>query len=129
MKKFIKSMLLLFVAATVTHTPAFGQLSYSLPPLDKQLSRSVQPQETKKVRPTYSLPNYEMKNNNNLRDVPLIGFFFQVLVDIFVMNLSTHHNPFFLTMNKFEFPLILIIIIIITSQKSNADKMTLHKTV
>ena len=64
MKKFIKSMLLLFVAATVTHTPAFGQLSYSLPPVEKQLSRSVQPQETKKVKPTYSLPNYEMKNNS-----------------------------------------------------------------
>ena len=57
-------MLLLFVAATVTHTPAFGQLSYSLPPVEKQLSRSVQPQETKKVKPNYSLPSYEMKNNS-----------------------------------------------------------------
>ena len=43
-------MLLLFVAATVTHTPAFGQLSYSLPP--------------EKVERSYKLPNYEMKNNS-----------------------------------------------------------------
>ena len=50
MKKFIKSMLLLFVAATVTHTPAFGQLAYSLPP--------------EKVERSYTLPNYEMKNNS-----------------------------------------------------------------
>ena len=56
--KTIKSMLLLFVAATITHTPALAQLSYSLPPLDKQLSRSVQPQEVKKVKPTYTLPSY-----------------------------------------------------------------------
>lgn len=50
MKKFIKSMLLLFVAATVTHTPAFGQLTYSLP--------------TEKVERSYTLPNYEMKNTS-----------------------------------------------------------------
>ena len=43
-------MLLLFVAATVTHTPAFGQLAYSLPP--------------EKVERSYTLPNYEMKNNS-----------------------------------------------------------------
>ena len=43
-------MLLLFVAATVTHTPALGQLSYSLPP--------------EKIERSYSLPNYEMKNNS-----------------------------------------------------------------
>lgn len=63
--KTIKSMLLLFVAATITHTPALAQLSYSLPPAknvepaytlpnypNQQLSRSVQPQEETKVDQT-----------------------------------------------------------------------------
>lgn len=52
MEKFIKSMLLLFVAVTITHTPTFGQLSYSLPP--------------EKIERSYTLPNYPSTHNQDL---------------------------------------------------------------
>ncbi len=70
--KTIKSMLLLFVAATITHTPALAQLSYSLPPAkivepayslpnypNQQLSRSVQPKEDLKVDQTAKVEKQE----------------------------------------------------------------------
>ena len=52
MKKFIKSMLLLFVAATIVYTPTvFAQLAYSLPP--------------EKVDREYTLPDWNVQEEKS----------------------------------------------------------------